>query len=147
MRRGLGLFFVAWCALSTVIGVYLDTWPILARLQADRVIVDRWWMPAGGQALLAGLAFGVLVAVLIFWGQVAAAEYEQWAVYVLLLVPDVYYTRASFDYIIVALGGSVVGSAVGWLLAVVFSHLGEFFLMGRRRPGWLRRLVLLQWGR
>lgn len=137
----LGFLFVTIGAGSSVAGFYADIQPLIQRLIADRLLSPGW------PALTLGVSLGVVAALIIFWGEVLSAEHERWHWYLLFLIPDVRYTYRMFGYAIDAFGGSMAAMAVGFVGAVLVAHFGEQWLFGKRRTGWLKRLLLLQWGR
>jgi hypothetical protein len=140
LKFALGFLFVTIGAGSSVIGFRADIRPLMERLIADGVL------PAGWPALALGLVLGVLAALVIFWGEVLAAEHERWHWYLLFLVPDVRYTYRLFGYVIDAFGGGLIATGVGFVGAIVVAHFGEQWVFGMRRRGWVKRLILFQWG-
>ena len=141
LKLVLGYLFVTIGAGSSVVGVRADIAPLTRRLLADHLLAPGW------PALIFGLVAGVIAALVIFWGEILSAEHEQWLIYLLFLVPDVRYTYRMFGYVIDAFGGGLIAISIGFAGAVVVAHFGEQWLFGKRRKGWIKRLLLFQWGR
>ena len=132
LRITLGVLFVAFCAVSTVYGVHDDA---LGTLTKHQVAIRAY---AGLDVHSAGYALGVLVAAIIFIGEVLTGERHP-LVYIIFLVPDVKYsqtfTRVVGDLLIpdVNVVTRILEFIIGLALAIALAYYGEQLIFGRRR--------------
>lgn len=134
LRILFGASFVAYCALSTLFGVHTDAVEILA---AYATTIQHW---VGLSLDPVGYILGVVVALVVFVGEVSTAErYPK--LYLAFLAIDVYYSF-SWSHVITRFvisdriwAASVVEWLAAFVMATLVAYYGEVILFGRRRSG------------
>jgi hypothetical protein len=125
MRVLAGAAFVAYSSIGTILGVQGDLAPALASRDDSAIL---------------GYGIGVVVAVIIFVAELLLAEVSLWW-YLVVLVPDVYYTYRFSGWIgaIVharvadAFAAQVATVIITGLFSLAVAYFGERLLFGRRR--------------
>lgn len=129
MRVFFGVIFVAYCAISTVIGVRDDLAPLA--WSADLVL----------DLVPAGLLIGLALAVGIFIGEVLLAE-RSLGWYLPLLLVDAWYTARWSGWIGDLIHAHMQANAlvedglsfvVTWAAAIAIAYLGERLIFDKRR--------------
>jgi hypothetical protein len=129
VRMLFGAVFVAYCAISTIVGLRGDLAPL------------AWSQQAIVGPLTVGLALGLALAFAIFIGEVLLAEGALiW--YLPLLALDAWYTVRWSDWIGVLIHAHVqsepliedgIAFVVTWAAAIAVAYFGERLIFGKRR--------------
>lgn len=129
MRILFGVIFVAYCAISTVVGVRSDLAPL------------AWSTELLAGVLPVGLFLGLALAVGIFIGEVLLAE-SSLGWYLPLLLLDAWYTARWSSWIgdlihahmqANALVEDALSFVVTWGAAIAIAYLGERLIFDKRR--------------